>query len=67
MAIQYEPNYVPGYLQLATWYADTGNITANRQYIAAATAIVKKYRDFKPTEIYEGVLLGRPKLPGDVQ
>ncbi|HEY2380145.1 MAG TPA: O-antigen ligase family protein [Terriglobia bacterium] len=67
LAIHYEPNYVPGYLQLASWYADSGNVVANRQYTAAATTIVEKYRNFKPTEIYEAILLGRPTLPGDTR
>jgi tetratricopeptide (TPR) repeat protein len=59
-AIQYEPNYVPGYLQLAAWYEEKGDTDLNRRYMAAAVSIVNKYRNFKPTEAYEGVLLGRP-------
>ncbi|HLH30227.1 MAG TPA: O-antigen ligase family protein [Terriglobia bacterium] len=59
-AISYEPNYVPGYLQLAAWYADRGDMNANNRYINAAVAIAQKYRNFKPREAYEGVLLGRP-------
>jgi O-antigen ligase len=59
-AIQYEPNYVPGYLQLAAWYEEKGDIDLNRRYVAAAVSIVNKYRTFKPTEPYEGILLGRP-------
>jgi O-antigen ligase len=59
-AIKYEPNYVPGYLQLATWYKERGDMELNRRYEAAAVSIVDKYRNFKPTEPYEGILLGRP-------
>jgi tetratricopeptide (TPR) repeat protein len=59
-AIGYEPNYVPGYLQMAAWYREHGDELANQRYTAAAVSIIKKYRDFKPTETYEGVLLGRP-------
>jgi tetratricopeptide (TPR) repeat protein len=60
-AIEYEPNYVPGYLQLAAWYGERGDVAASRRYTAAGMSIVHKYRDFKPTEVYEGVLLGRPE------
>ena len=60
-AIGYEPNYVPGYLQLAAWYAEQGDIASNRQYTAAAINIVNKYRDFKTSEPYEGILLARPE------
>jgi O-antigen ligase len=60
IAIQYEPNFVPGYLQLASWSEQRGDVDSNRRYTATAMTIVNKYRDFKPTEGYEGVLLGRP-------
>jgi O-antigen ligase len=60
-AIDYEPNYVPGYLQMAAWYADHGDMPSNQRYTAAAFSIVNKYRNFKPTQAYEGVLLGRPE------
>jgi O-antigen ligase/Tfp pilus assembly protein PilF len=60
-AIEYEPNYVPGYLQIAAWYDEHGDAAASRRYTAAAIAIVNKYRDFKPTEPYEAVLLARPE------
>jgi len=59
-AIHYEPNYVAGYLQLAAWYKETGDMESNRRYTAAAVSIVEKFRNFKPTEEYEGVLLARP-------
>jgi tetratricopeptide (TPR) repeat protein len=59
-AIKYEPNYVPGYLQLATWYEERGDMDLTRRYTAAAVNIVNKYRGFKPTEPYESILLGRP-------
>jgi len=60
-AIDYEPNYVPGYLQFSTWYRDMGNISESQEYEKKAIAIVLKYRDFKPREPYEGILLGRPE------
>lgn len=59
-AIHYEPNYVPGYLQLAEWFDARGDAASNRQYTNAAIAIINKYRDYKPSEPYEIVLLGRP-------
>jgi tetratricopeptide (TPR) repeat protein len=60
-AIEYEPNYVPAYLQLGTWYRDHGDEVAGQRYIATAVNIINKYRDFKPTQPYEGLLLGRPQ------
>jgi len=62
-AIHYEPNYIPGYLQLATWYGDRGDAQAKARYTSAAVAIITKYRNFKPTEFYESALLGRPNGP----
>jgi O-antigen ligase len=60
-AIEYEPNYVPGYLQMARWYSDHGDSVAGERYTAAAIGIINRYRDFKPTNPYEGVLLARPE------
>jgi len=59
-ALDYEPNYVPGYLQFATWYRDLGNTSASQQYTAHAIAVVNKYRDFRPRYPYETLLLARP-------
>jgi len=59
-ALDYEPNYVPGYLQFATWYRDLGNASASQQYTAHAIAVVNKYRDFRPRYPYETLLLARP-------
>jgi O-antigen ligase len=60
-AIGYEPNYVPGYLQIAAWYGAQGDTASSQRYTAAAINIVNKYRNFKPTEAYEGLLLARPE------
>ena len=59
-AIEYEPNYVPGYMQFATWYEDLGDTSSSEQYTAKAIAIVNKYRDARLREPYEKILLGRP-------
>jgi O-antigen ligase len=59
-AIDYEPNYVPGYLQMASWYGERGDMDSNKKYTTAALYIINKYRGFKPTEGYEVILLGRP-------
>ena len=69
-AIEYEPNYVPGYLQLSAWYRDMGRTPESQEYQKKAVDIVLKYRDFKPNEPYEGLLLGRPEesfLPKNVK
>jgi Tfp pilus assembly protein PilF len=60
-AIEYEPNYVPGHLQLSAWYTERGDPAAGERYMSTATNIINKYRNFKPTEPYEGILLGRPQ------
>jgi len=60
-AIEYEPNYVPGYLQFAAWYRQLGNIAESQRCERQALEIVNKYRNFQPTEPYEGILLGRPE------
>jgi tetratricopeptide (TPR) repeat protein len=68
-AIDHEPNYVPGYLQLSNWYRDVGRTEESVAYERKAVAVVYKYRDFKPREPYEGILLGRPEesfLPKDL-
>jgi O-antigen ligase len=59
-AIEDEPNYVPGYLTLGIWYGEHGDPVAGQRYTAAGVSIINRYRNFKPTEPYEGVLLGRP-------
>src|SRR5262249_4836594 len=61
VAIEYEPNYVPGYLQLAAWYGERGDSVTSQRYTATAIDIVNKYRNFKPTQLYEALLLGRPE------
>ena len=59
-AIAYEPNYVPGHLQIAAWYAEEGDTAADQRSTTMALNIINKYRDFKPAEHYEILLLGRP-------
>jgi O-antigen ligase/Flp pilus assembly protein TadD len=60
-AIEYEPNYVPGYLQLAAWYREHGDSVTSQRHTAAAINIINKYKNFKPTQLYEALLLARPE------
>jgi O-antigen ligase len=60
-ALEYEPNYVPAYMQLASWYGERGDTAAGQQYSLLAMSIVNRYRDFKPESTYQGILLGRPE------
>ncbi|PYS54324.1 MAG: hypothetical protein DMG13_08750 [Acidobacteria bacterium] len=60
-AIEYEPNYVPGYLQFGVWYNQLGNKNESDRYTSQAVQIVNKYREFHPREPYEGILLARPE------
>jgi len=62
-AIEYEPNYVPGHLQMSEWYKERGDEETSRRHYMAAIGIIHKYRNFKPTQPYEGVLLARPQDP----
>jgi tetratricopeptide (TPR) repeat protein len=59
-AIEYEPNYVPAYLQFAAWYAGEGNKAASDRYTVQAITIINKYRNFQPSRPYETLLLARP-------
>src|SRR5207247_10952707 len=59
-AIDLEPNYVPGYLTLASWYAERGENLESQRYEAIGLAIANKYRNVHPSEVYERILLGRP-------
>jgi tetratricopeptide (TPR) repeat protein len=59
-AIEYEPNYVPGYLQMSEWYTERGDAVAGQRYMAAAMNIISRYRNSNRSEPYEGILLGRP-------
>ncbi len=60
-AIDLEPNYVPAYLTLASWYAERGENLESQRYEAIGVAIVNKYRNVHPSEVYESILLGRPE------
>jgi O-antigen ligase len=61
-ALSYEPNYVAGYLTIARWESETGNIERANRYRQTASAILTKYQDFKSDEPYELMLLGRSDL-----
>jgi hypothetical protein len=60
-AIEFEPNYVPGHLQLAQWYQAMGKTAESQRHTQIAIDIVTKYQDYKSKELYEAVLLGRPE------
>ncbi|PYS39048.1 MAG: hypothetical protein DMG14_15465 [Acidobacteria bacterium] len=59
-ALEFEPNYVPGYLTIARWKNEQDNSEQGQQYLQKAIAVVTKYKDFKTNEPYEALLLGRP-------
>jgi len=62
-ALSYEPNYVPAYLRLAEWFMEAGDTARSEQYRQRGMAVAVKYRNEKPTEAYESLLLGRPASP----
>jgi O-antigen ligase len=61
VALQFEPNYVPAYLRLAEWFREAGDGTRGDSYRQRGVAVAMKYRNERPSEMYESLLLGRPQ------
>jgi len=62
-AIEYEPNYVAGYLRMSDWYREAGNLATSAEYRDRGLAIAMKHRNDRTVEPYESLLLGRPINP----
>jgi O-antigen ligase len=60
-AIDFEPNYVPAYLQMAKWLKEGGDDVKAEEYLQKAIEIVNRFRNVALTERYEALLLGRPE------
>ena len=62
-AIEIEPNYVPGYLRLAEWYEEAGEMEQSARYKNHAIQLVNHYRDTPAEDPFDNLLLGRPQTP----
>jgi O-antigen ligase/Flp pilus assembly protein TadD len=60
-ALENEPNYVPGYLRLAEWYGEMGQVEESDKYRNQAIQIVNLYKDHQSLDEFETLLLGRPE------
>jgi O-antigen ligase len=61
-AIEIEPHYVPGYLRLAEWKAESGKTEEAERYRGKAIAVVRQFQDRRNLDPYEGLILGRPPV-----
>ena len=62
-AVQIEPNYVPGYLRLAEWYEEAGEMEQSAKYKNQAIQVVNFYKDTHAEDPFDSLLLGRPQAP----
>jgi tetratricopeptide (TPR) repeat protein len=60
-AIEIEPNYVPAYLRLATWYDEAGQQSESEKYRSKAIQVANFYRDQRLLDPFDSLLLGRPQ------
>jgi O-antigen ligase len=60
-AVEIEPNYVPGYLRLAEWYAELGRLDESRKFKNRALEVVTLYKNYTTKDEFEELLLGRPR------
>jgi putative inorganic carbon (HCO3(-)) transporter len=62
-AVALEPNYVPGYLRLAQWYAEAGEMEQSARYKNHAIQLVNLFKDTPAEDPFDNLLLGRPQTP----
>ena len=60
-AIEIEPNYVPAYLRLATWYDEDGRTEEALKYRSKAIQVANFYKDRQSLDPFDNLLLGRPQ------
>jgi O-antigen ligase len=58
-AVEFEPNFIPGYLRLEAWCRASGDSARGDAYRKRAIAVAVKYENETPKELYESLLLGR--------
>jgi len=62
-AVEMEPNYVPGYLRLAQWYEEAGEMEQSARYKNHALQLVNYFKDTPAEDPFDNLLLGRPQTP----
>jgi O-antigen ligase len=62
-AVEIEPNYVPGYLRLAQWYEEAGEMEQSARYKNHALQLVNYFKDKPAEDPFDSLLLGRPHTP----
>ena len=63
-AIEYEPNYVPGYLQMSERYTERGDAIAGQRYMATAMNIITSTETSNRPSRTKGFCLGGHRNPG---
>src|SRR5262249_48681343 len=58
-AVEIEPNYVAGYLRLADWYHEDGQLEESARFRDHAIQVVNFYRDQPTRDQFDNMLLGR--------
>jgi O-antigen ligase len=61
LAIEFEPNFVPGYLRIAEWHEQAEETADAESYRQKAASVIARYRDLDVNELYDAQLLGRPQ------
>jgi tetratricopeptide (TPR) repeat protein len=64
-AVELEPNYVPGYIRLAEWYEEVGEMEQGARYRDQASQVHTFYKDTKAEDPFDNLLLGRPQSRKD--
>ena len=59
-AVEIEPNYVAGYLRLADWYHEDGQMEESARFRNQAVQVVNFYKDKPAEDPFDNLLLGRP-------
>lgn len=62
-AVEIEPNYIPGYLRLAEWYEEAGEMEQSVKYKNQAIQLAIHFKDKPVTDPIDRLLLGRPYSP----
>ena len=54
---------MPGYLRLAEWYEEAGEMEQSAKYKNQAIQVVNFYKDMHAEDPFDSLLLGRPQAP----
>ena len=62
-AVEIEPNYIPGYLRLAEWSEEAGDMEQSAKHKNHALQLASYFKDKRVTDPFDKLLLGRPPAP----